>query len=135
MRGLRIFLFISFVANVIYVFGLVLTPKLMAEFGMAPQEVLWARYLVPIYVAISLGNWHAFRDPVRNDAMTQMLIAVWGLLIPTHLFTVGTGVESLNSAIRLGILDFLMTAGLVYFYLKREAPAQDGLALHSAARH
>lgn len=124
MRGLRIFLFISFVANVMYVLGLTLTPKLLTEFGMAPQEILWARYLVPLYLAISFGNWHAFRDPIRNEALTQMMIVTWGLLIPTHIFTLGTGIEPLNSAIRLGIFDFILTAGLVYFYLKKGTPAQ-----------
>ena len=66
MRGLRIFLFISFAANVMYILGLILVPKLLMEFGMAPQEILWARYLVPIYIAISFGNWYAFRDPIRS---------------------------------------------------------------------
>jgi hypothetical protein len=40
MRGLRIFLFISFAANVMYILGLILVPKLLMEFGMAPQEIL-----------------------------------------------------------------------------------------------
>ena len=126
MRGLRIFLFISFAANVMYILGLILAPELLMEFGMAPQEILWARYLVPIYLAISFGNWYAFQDPVRNDALVQMLIAVWGLLIPVHLFTFGTGLEPLSSAMRLGIFDLILTAGFLYFYLKRETPTQAG---------
>jgi hypothetical protein len=40
MRGLRIFLFISFAANVMYILGLILVPKLLMEFGMSPQEIL-----------------------------------------------------------------------------------------------
>jgi hypothetical protein len=123
MRGLRIFLFISCAANVLYVVGLISMPRLLAEFGMAPNETLWSVFLVPLYVAISFGNWHAFRDPIRNDALTQMMIAAWGLLVPIHIFAVGIGIEPISSAMRLGAFDLILTAGLVYFYLKIQSPA------------
>jgi hypothetical protein len=116
MRGLIVVLFISFFADAIYTLGILLLPGPMAKFGMAPQEILWARFLAPIYAALCFANWHAFRNPVKNEAIVQMLVVLWGFLVLIHVFTLGTGIEEWNSGLRLSEFDFVMTAGLAYFY-------------------
>jgi K+-transporting ATPase A subunit len=67
---------------------------------------------------------HAFRNPNKNEAIVQMLIILWGLLALVHVYTLAAGIEEWNNGLRLLVMDAIMTAGLVYFYIRAHRSPQ-----------
>lgn len=116
MRGLKVLLFVSLVSGLAYALALVVIPRQLAEVGAGPREILWARFLVPIYLGLATANWHAFRDPVKNVAVIQALIVMWGLLALIHIYTGVTGLEEWRTGLPWLAFDAVISALLVIYY-------------------
>lgn len=120
MRGLKLFLFINFISGGIYTLLLLLLPRQLAGTLMAPQEIAWVRYLVPIYLALTIASWHAYRDPRENVAVIQALMVMWVGLVLTHLLNAAFGDEQLGTTAPLLVFDAIMAALMAYFYPRGE---------------
>jgi hypothetical protein len=118
MRGLKVLLFVSLLSGVGYALMLIIIPGRLAKIGAGPNELLWARFLVPLYLGLAVANWHAYRDPVKNEGVIQALIAMWALLALAHIYTGVTGLEEWKTGVPWLAFDAVMSALLVFFYLK-----------------
>lgn len=121
MRGIKILLFVSLVSGLVYALALIVIPLQLAEVGAGPEEILWSRFLVPLYLGLATANWYAFRDPLKNVAVIQALIVMWGLLALTHIFTGATGLEEWRTGLPWLVFDAAMAALLVFFYPRNQA--------------
>jgi hypothetical protein len=125
MRGLKVLLFVSFVSGVGYALLLIVIPQQLAKIGAGPNELLWARFLVPLYLGLATANWHAYRDPLKNVAVIQALIVMWSLLALSHIYTGVTGLEAWKTGVPWLLFDGVMAVLLIIFYQKgkRDQPA------------
>jgi hypothetical protein len=87
MRGLKIFLLISFISGILYILSLLIIPEQLANLGWGPEEKLWTIFLVPLYAGLGTANWYAFRNPEDNKAIVKAFIVMWGFTIfVTHIY-------------------------------------------------
>ncbi len=120
MHGLKALLLINFISGGMYTLLLLVLPGQVAGTMMAPQEIAWVRYLVPIYLALSIASWHAFRKPLQNVGVIQALLIMWVGLVMTHLLNAVTTDEQLGGTMPLLAFDAIMAAAFAYFYPRRE---------------
>ena len=120
MRALRVFLFVSFLSSAIFALLLLFLPGQLADVGLGPQDISWARFLVPIYLGLATANWYAFQNPRKNVAVIQALIVIWGLEVLAHLYHGTTVAEEWSIALPTLIVDAVVAAGLVSFYPRGE---------------
>jgi drug/metabolite transporter (DMT)-like permease len=120
MRGLKVMLLINLISGGMYTLLLLLLPRQLVGILMAPQEIAWARYLVPIYLALTFASWHAYRKPRENVTVIQTLLVMWVGLVLTHLVNAAFGDEQLMMTAPLLVFDAIMAAGLAYFYFQGE---------------
>ena len=120
MRGLKVLLLINFISGGMYTLLLLVLPGQVAGTIMAPQEIAWVRYLVPIYLALSIVSWHAFRKPQENVAVIQALLVMWAGLVIAHLVNAVTGDTQLGVTMPLLVFDAIMAAAFAYFYPRGE---------------
>ena len=90
MRGLKLVLLVNFISGGMYTLLLVLLPRQLTDTVMVPQEIAWVRYLAPIYLALTIASWHAYRKPSENLAVIQALMVIWLGLLLTHLTNAAT---------------------------------------------
>jgi|GEM_PF-4350652 len=120
MRGLKVLLLINFISGGMYTLLLLVLPGQVAGTMMAPQEIAWVRYLVPIYLALSIASWHAFHKPQENVAVIQALLVMWAGLVIAHLLNAVTGDTQLGVTMPLVVFDAIMAAAFAYFYPRGE---------------
>jgi cytochrome bd-type quinol oxidase subunit 2 len=95
-------------------------PNRLAGTTMAPQEINWVRYLVLLYLALSIASWHAYRKPRENMTIIQVLVVMWVGLVLTHLINVVAGDEQLAATWSSLVFDAIFATAFVYFYPRRK---------------
>ena len=77
MRGLKLILLVNFISGGIYTLLFLLLPRQVVGTLIAPPEIAWVWYLVPIYLALTVTSWHAYSKPSENMALIQALMVMW----------------------------------------------------------
>jgi hypothetical protein len=116
MRRLKVLLLINSLFGVMYTLLLLMLPHQLPGTIMVPQEIAWVRYLVPLYLALSIASWHAYRKPRENMAVIQVLVVMWVGLVLTHLINAVAGDGQLAATWPLLVFDAIFAAAFVYFY-------------------
>jgi len=73
---------------------------------------------VLLYLGLATANWHAYRDPLKNEAVIQALIVMWTLLALARIYTGASGLEEWKTGLPWLAFDALTAALLGIFYLK-----------------
>ncbi|MDP2730964.1 MAG: hypothetical protein Q8O55_10870 [Dehalococcoidales bacterium] len=120
MRGIKVFLFISFVISVVYGLVLLFMPGQMAEIKMGPQDAPSARYMGATFIALAVLAWYAFRNPAKNVAAIRAFIVAFGLSALVGLFNGITGAEEWGLALTSVIFGVILAGGLLIFTPKGE---------------
>lgn len=129
MRGLKIVLLVNFISGGMYTLLLVLLPRQLTNIVLVPQEIAWVRYLVPIYLALTIASWHAYRKPSENLAVIQALMVMWVGLFFTHLINAALGDEQLRMTAIWLVFDAIIAAWMVYSYPWRKSATQEHKAV------
>jgi len=121
MNLLRIMLAVTSVSSVGYAVGL-LVPGLFPAPEMAPDGILWPRYLVPIYVGLAAMAWLGLRRPEVTIPVAWTFVLVWAGLVLTHIVNLTLG-DEIAGPMTLGLLVFdASMGGLLLLGILRAAP-------------
>ena len=120
MKGLKLFLFVSFIVALISGLAYLLLPSQMADAKMGPQDAPSARYFGVTFIGLSGAAWYGFRNPKKNVAVVRAIITIWLLSALVGLYNGVTGAEAWGSAIGSIIGGTLLGGGLVIFYPRGE---------------
>lgn len=123
MRGLKVFLFISFLIGVIYALLLFILPGPLADAKMGPQDVPSARYAAATYLGLATASWYAFRNPKKNIAVVRALLVIYALSTLVALLDGAAGDEEWGTALPNAIFSALLAGGLAYFHPRGEKAA------------
>ncbi len=110
---LRWLFLLNALAAVGYAIGLVVVPGLLADLAMAPESVSWARYLMPIYLALAAVSWVAYRRPNASTGIGWALVIVWAGLAVSHVVNMALGDEPIGPpTVGLLVFDAVMVIAL-----------------------
>src|SRR3972149_7165881 len=77
VKGLKLFLFVSFIVALISGLAYLLLPPQMADAKMGPQDAPSARYFGVTFIGLSGAAWYGFRHPKKNVAVGRAIITLW----------------------------------------------------------
>ncbi len=120
MRGLKVFLFITFVIALVYGVIEIFLPAWLAGAKLGPQDAPSARYMGITFLAIALATWYTLRDPVRNIIVVRTLITMMAFFAVLALYHGVTGQESWSIALPGALGHGIIGVGLVLFYPRSE---------------
>ena len=120
MRGLKVFLFISFLG--VGIFGLLALffPSLLAQMGMPDASPDYIRLMSAVHVGLAIALWYAFRNPLKSLGLIIAAIVGWGLEAVVWLISGIAGTIAWEIALPGVIVDAILAGGLVYFYPRGE---------------
>ncbi|MBI2853638.1 MAG: hypothetical protein HYX87_01790 [Chloroflexi bacterium] len=125
MKGLKVFLAISFVLTA--VFGLIglFSPGVLSSMGLAAKDAdpAYTRISSTALIGFALAMYYAFRDPMKNIVVVRAVIAWFALEAIVLLITGIAGGISLGDALPGIIFDAIIAAGLVIFYPRAKIAA------------
>ena len=123
MKGLKVFLFLSFLYAAI--FGVVALVYPAAVEDMLGSSAPYVRTLAGIGLGFALALWYAFRDPVKNIAIVRAVIVWFGLEALLLLLASFTGDITWSTTLSGIIIDAILAIGLgIYYPRSKPAPAK-----------
>ncbi|MBI2836597.1 MAG: hypothetical protein HYX85_02765 [Chloroflexi bacterium] len=113
MKGLKVFLFLSFLYFAIYGVMALIVPSTITE--MVGSDEAHARILAAVGIGFATAILYAFLDPVKNVAITRAVIVLLGLEALLLIFSSATNAIPWSETMVGIILDAALAIGLVIF--------------------